>query len=74
MEVFVINAALSAPLTAGKKHFPVAKILRTCVYGTPYSHPERRGYYMEYRKYTFLEFSQRENASLPAVLDDCNLM
>jgi len=56
------------PFTAGKKHFPVGKIQRMCIYGTPYSHLERRGYYMEYRKRTFLEISQRENAALPAVI------
>ena len=51
----------------GQEAFSYWEIQRTCIYGTPYSHPERRGYYMEYLKRTFLGFSQRENAALPAV-------
>ena len=69
-EDYLKDARLAAAHTAGKKHFPVGKIQRTCIYGTPYSHPERRGYYMEYRKRTFLGFSQKENAALPAVSDE----
>ena len=53
--------------TAGKQHFPPTKIQRTCIYGTPYSHPECRIYYMEYRNDTFLEFLEGENVSEPAV-------
>ena len=48
-----------------RKHFPSGKILRMCIYGTPYSILGAPDDYMEYRKHTFLEFSQRENASCP---------
>jgi len=54
--------ALQATLRA-RQHFPSAKILRTCVYGTPYSILGAPDDYMEYRKYMFFEFSQQENAS-----------
>jgi len=52
-----------------RQHFSSAKILRTCVYGTPYSIPGAPDDYMEYRKYTFFEFSQQENASCPQCIE-----
>ena len=57
----------ASPITAGKQHFPPTKIQRMCIYGTPYSHPECRIYYMEYRNDTFLKFLEGENVSEPAV-------
>ncbi len=58
----------STPSLRARKHFPSGKILRMCIYGTPYSILGAPDDYMEYRKYTFLEFSQWENASCPQCL------
>ena len=49
---------ISCTLWAGQQ-FPAAKIQRTCIYGTPYSILGAPDDYMEYRNYTFFEFSEQ---------------
>ena len=54
----IVRNNLESQSLRARQHCPSAKILRLRILRAPDD-------YMEYRKYTFLEFSQQEHASCP---------